>query len=246
VLDAEGSEIRCSVRVGGELRSRKDLNLPGINLGISMVARGDLGVEIPIARIAVAQQQITALVNRFGKPVIIATQMLESMVAFRRPTRAEATNVANATQGGTDCVMLSAESAMGHYPVESVAILASIATHVEPERSKQPFVRTMDGFHGSGRMHAVDLIAASVYHTIKDSAPQAVVVPTQSGSTPRNVARFRLPVWIIPSARPKKPVRPSSSPTVSIRSRWKRIVPTGRASCAIGSTSAAFARFWSC
>jgi pyruvate kinase len=268
VLEVEGSEIRCSVRVGGELRSRKGLNLPGIDLGISaftdedhrwlrfaaehgldavsqsfvataddilavrqaadaigyapfiiakieradaldnleailraadgiMVARGDLGVEIPIERIAVVQKQITELANRFGKPVITATQMLESMVTFRRPTRAEATDVANAILGGTDCVMLSAESAMGRYPIESVAMLASIATQVEPERSKQPFVRTMDGFHGSGRMRAVDLIAASVYHTIKDSAPQAVVVPTQSGSTPRNVARFRLPVWII-------------------------------------------------
>jgi pyruvate kinase len=267
VMEVEGSEIRCSVRVGGELRSRKGLNLPGIDLGISaftdedhrwlrfaaehgldavsqsfvataddivavrqaadaigyapfiiakieradaldnleailraadgiMVARGDLGVEIPIERIAVVQKQITELANRFGKPVITATQMLESMVTFRRPTRAEATDVANAILGGTDCVMLSAESAMGRYPIESVAMLAGIATHVEPERSKQPFVRTMDGFHGSGRMRAVDLIAASVYHTIKDSAPQAVVVPTQSGSTPRNVSRFRLPVWI--------------------------------------------------
>ncbi len=268
VLEVNGPEIRCSVRVGGELRSRKGLNLPGIDLGISaftaedhrwlhfaaahsldavsqsfvataddilavrqaaeaigytpfiiakieradaldnleailraadgiMVARGDLGVEIPIERIAVVQKQITELANRFGKPVITATQMLESMVTFRRPTRAEATDVANAILGGTDCVMLSAESAMGRYPVESVAMLASIATHVEPERSKQPFVRTMDGFQGSGRMRAADLIAASVYHTIKDSSPQAVVVPTQSGSTPRNVARFRLPVWII-------------------------------------------------
>jgi pyruvate kinase len=268
VLEVKGSEIRCSVRVGGELRSRKGLNLPGIDLGISaftdedhrwlrfaaehgldavsqsfvataddilavrqaadaigyapfiiakieradaldnleailraadgiMVARGDLGVEIPIERIAVVQKQITELANRFGKPVITATQMLESMVTFRRPTRAEATDVANAILGGTDCVMLSAESAMGRYPIGSVAMLASIATQVEPERSKQPFVRTMDGFHGSGRMRAVDLIAASVYHTIKDSAPQAVVVPTQSGSTPRNVSRFRLPVWII-------------------------------------------------
>jgi pyruvate kinase len=268
VLEVEGPDIRCSVRVGGELRSRKGLNLPGIDLGISaftdddhrwlrfaaehgldavsqsfvataddilavrrsadaigyapfiiakieradaldnldailrvadgiMVARGDLGVEIPIERIAVVQKQITELANRFGKPVITATQMLESMVTFRRPTRAEATDVANAILGGTDCVMLSAESAMGRYPVESVAMLAGIAAHVEPERSKQPFVRTMDGFQGSGRMRAVDLIAASVYHTIEDSAPQAVVVPTQSGSTPRNVARFRLPVWLI-------------------------------------------------
>ncbi len=268
VIEVQGNDIHCSVRVGGELRSRKGLNLPGIDLGISaftnndhewlrfaaahrldavsqsfvataddilavrqaaaamdfapfiiakieragaldnlkdilaaadgiMVARGDLGVEIPIERIAVVQKQITELANHFGKPVITATQMLESMVIYRRPTRAEATDVANAILGGTDCVMLSAESAMGRYPVEAVAMLASIATHVEPERSKQPFVRAMDGFNGSENMRAVDLIAASVYHTIKNSTPRAVIVPTQSGSTPRNVARFRPSVWIL-------------------------------------------------
>ncbi|MBK1716841.1 pyruvate kinase [Thiocystis violacea] len=268
VLEVDGTEIRCSVRVGGDLSSRKGLNLPGINLGISaftendhawlrfaaehrldavsqsfvataddilavrqaaaelgyapfiiakieradaldnlaailtaadgiMVARGDLGVEIPIERIAVVQKQITDLANHFGKPVITATQMLESMVIYRRPTRAEATDVANAILGGTDCVMLSAESAVGRHPVAAVAMLASIAAQVEPERSKQPFVRTMDGFYGSDRTRAVDLIAASVYHTINNSEPNFVVVPTQSGSTPRNVARFRPPVWII-------------------------------------------------
>ncbi|WP_295402521.1 pyruvate kinase [uncultured Thiocystis sp.] len=268
VVEVKGTDIHCNVRVGGELRSRKGLNLPGINLGITaftendhdwlrfaaghrldavsqsfvataddilavrraaeamnyapfiiakieradaldnlkailtaadgiMVARGDLGVEIPIERIAVVQKQITELANHFGKPVITATQMLESMVIYRRPTRAEATDVANAILGGTDCVMLSAESAMGRYPVDAVAMLASIATHVEPERSKQPFVRTMDGFNGGENMRAVDLVAASVYHTINNSAPRAVIVPTQSGSTPRNVARFRPPVWIL-------------------------------------------------
>lgn len=268
VLDVTGSEIRCSVRIGGELSSRKGLNLPGIDLGISaftdndhdwlrfaaehqldavsqsfvateddilavrkaaaemdyapfiiakieradaldnlaailsvadaiMVARGDLGVEIAIERIAVVQKQITELANHFGKPVITATQMLESMVTHRRPTRAESTDVANAILGGTDCVMLSAESAVGRHPVAAVAMLASIAAHVEPERSKQPFVRAMDRFNSRESTRAVDLIAASVYHTINNSEPSLVVVPTQSGSTPRNVARFRPPVWII-------------------------------------------------
>ncbi len=268
VLEVAGSEIRCSVGVGGELSSRKGLNLPGIDLGISaftpddhdwlrfaarhqldavsqsfvaieddilavrqaatemdyapfiiakieradaldnlaailsaadgiMVARGDLGVEIAIERIAVVQKQITEMANHFGKPVITATQMLESMVNYRRPTRAESTDVANAILGGTDCVMLSAESAVGRYPAESVAMLASIATHVEPERSKQLFTPTMDGFGGSDPARAVDLIAASVYHTINNSEPSFVVVPTQSGNTPRNIVRFRPPVWII-------------------------------------------------
>lgn len=268
VVAVEGPEIRCRVCVGGELRSRKGLNLPGIDLGISaftqddhawlqfaadhaldavsqsfvasaedilsvrhaanamgyspfiiakieracvldkleavleaadgiMVARGDLGVEIPIERIAVVQKQIIELANRFGKPVITATQMLESMVTFKRPTRAEATDVSNAILGGTDCVMLSAESAMGRYPVESVAMLARIAAEVEPERVMPPFVRSIGASNAGAVVLPVDLLASCVYHTIEDAEPRAIVVPSDSGRTARSIARFRLPVWVI-------------------------------------------------
>src|SRR5207342_1592061 len=99
-----------------------------------MVARGDLGVEVPIEEIAILQKQLIAKANLAGKPVITATQMLESMTSSRLPTRAEATDVANAILDGTDCIMLSGESAMGKYPEVAVSMLARIAAHTEAHR----------------------------------------------------------------------------------------------------------------
>jgi len=267
VVGVGGSDVQCRVLVGGELRSRQGLNLPGIDLGISaftdqdygclkfameqgvdavsqsfvetaaditavrdaatalghnpfviakiertgaldhmdsilqaadgiMIARGDLGVEIPIEQIAVVQKRLMYQAVLLGKPVITATQMLESMTNNPRPTRAEATDVANAILDGTDCVMLSGESAMGRYPVDAVEMLAKIAAAIEPHRPKNRLEEALRTYGRDGNVSARDLIALSVETTLERVSPATVIVPTLSGATARSIARFRLPVWI--------------------------------------------------
>ncbi len=173
-----------------------------------MVARGDLGVEIPIEKIAVAQKFITARANLFGRPVITATQMLESMTSNRRPTRAEATDVANAILDGTDCVMLSEESAMGDYPLESVKMLAKIAAATEPHRRQRHFESTLKPQVKDYIPNAVDLIAVSIENILaKIDSPAAILSPSASGYTPRSLTRFRLPVWILAVSPSRKTCR---------------------------------------
>ena len=267
VVRVEKTDVDCKVTVGGELRSRKGLNLPGIDLGVRaftdrdheclkfamengvdavsqsfvetaadiqavreaasemrqypfiiakierygalehmdeileaadgiMIARGDLGVEVPIERMAVIQKHLMEKANLKGKPVITATQMLESMTEHRLPTRAEATDVANAILDGTDCVMLSGESAMGRFPVEAAAMLAKIAASIEPHRPAYSIEEALRK-HGRKRDFTLEeLIALSVETTLRHTTPAAIVVPTRSGKTARDIARFRQPVWI--------------------------------------------------
>lgn len=162
-----------------------------------MIARGDLGVEIPIERIPLVQKDLIRRANLLGKPVITATQMLESMVSNRRPTRAEATDVANAILDGTDCVMLSEESAMGDYPVESVKMLGKIAANVEPWVSGRTARHALKE-KPQGKMSMIpDLIALSVVAVADRISPPAVFVPTKSGATAKSISRFRLPAWIV-------------------------------------------------
>src|SRR5512136_2459793 len=258
VVKVEGKDVQCRVLVGGELRSRKGLNLPGIDLGISaftdhdreglkfasengvdavsqsfvqsgadidavrkaaealnyrpliiakiersraldrmdeilraadgiMIARGDLGVEIPIEQIAVVQKRLIRQANLLGKPVITATQMLESMTDNRRPTRAESTDVANAILDGTDCVMLSGESAMGKYPVDAVAMLAKIAASVEARRPSIEVKELYRGIDITGKIRPEHLVAIGVEACLEYVSPAAVFVPTHGGSTARSI-----------------------------------------------------------
>ena len=249
-----GNDVECTVAVGGELRSRKGLNLPGIDLGISaftendraclefalkegvdavsqsfveraadieavrtaaakigaqpfiiakieradalahfdeilaaadgiMVARGDLGVEVPIEEIAYTQKQLIAKSNLAGKPVITATQMLESMVLSRLPTRAEATDVANAILDGTDCVMLSGESAVGKFPEEAVTMLAKIAAFTETHRPPRSFAIQREFVQRKASTIGSDRMASLVEHALYTVPCDLVLVPTRGGNS---------------------------------------------------------------
>jgi len=262
-----GNDVECVVAVGGELRTHKGLNLPGVDLGISafterdreclefalkagvdavsqsfvesaadieavraaagkfgrhpfvvakieradalahyeeilraadgiMVARGDLGVEVPIEEIAYTQKQLIAKANLAGKPVITATQMLESMASSRLPTRAEATDVANAILDGTDCVMLSAESAMGKFPEEAVTMLAKIAAFTETHRARNSLATQRELLEQPAIATPGDRIASVVEHALQTVPCDLLLVPTRTGTTARMISRTKPAVWI--------------------------------------------------
>jgi pyruvate kinase len=162
-----------------------------------MVARGDLGVETEIERIALVQKRLIRAARYVGKPVITATQMLESMVSNPRPTRAEATDVANAVLDGTDCLMLSEETAMGEYPVGAVEIMASIAKATEERMALDPGYADTIGWDRRPERDVRDLVVDSIRTIVEASEQVAVVTPTDGGTTPRKISRYRLPVWVV-------------------------------------------------
>jgi pyruvate kinase len=151
-----------------------------------MVARGDLGVELAVEKVPPIQKHIIARANSSGVPVITATQMLESMVASSRPTRAEASDVANAIFDGTDAVMLSQETAVGQYPVEAVATMARIAREAEstPYRSAPPPPAV-------GKLDVPATVCRAAVQMATDLGARAIVAFTESGATARMVSRFR-------------------------------------------------------
>jgi pyruvate kinase len=150
-----------------------------------MVARGDLGVEIDLERVPLVQKSIIRMCNTLGKPVITATQMLQRMVDNPRPTRAEATDVANAILDGTDAVMLSEETAVGKYPAESVVMMDRIARSAE---SALDVVKFENIPIESGTS---DAISRASYFVAKEIGAAAIITPTWSGSTACRVSRFR-------------------------------------------------------
>ncbi len=158
-----------------------------------MIARGDLGVEIPYVEVPAVQKKLTRKCRMLGKRVITATEMLESMIQNPRPTRAEISDVANAVYDGTSCVMLSGESAAGKYPVEAVKAMAEIAEYTEQHTDyKQRFRKT--DFVGADNL---DCISHAVCSMAIDVNAKAIVVCSVSGKTAMLVSRFRAPVDII-------------------------------------------------
>jgi len=166
-----------------------------------MVARGDLGVEVPIEEMALLQKQLILKANLAGKPVITATQMLESMIASRLPTRAEATDVANAILDGTDAVMLSGESAMGMYPEEAVTMLAKIAVRTETHRAAARTGECQDNRRTARPTTTAEAISEVVKHALDTVPCSAVFVPTRTGTTARMISRFNPSVWIVAVSR---------------------------------------------
>lgn len=259
VLEREGTEIRCKVKVGGVLTEGRGLVVPGMRISGSfindtlqeyilfairqnadylalsfvssaedvdsvrailhkhgadmaiiakiergvavdefdsilaasdgiMVARGDLGVDIPLEDVPVVQKEIIRKCNQTGKPVITATQMLESMVNAPRPTRAEVADVANAIFDGTDAIMLSEETAIGKYPVEAVKMMAKIAREIEDKLAYEQILAERGRWM---EQKTSELISYSACHTAQSLKAKALVAFTQSGSTAGRVSKYR-------------------------------------------------------
>ena len=152
-----------------------------------MVARGDLGVELAPEKVPVIQKQVIARANQVGKPVITATQMLESMVSNPRPTRAEASDVANAIFDGTDAAMLSSETTKGRYPVESVVVMARIIDEAEKTGSRSRAGR----LEKAENLSFPEAACNAAFHASKSINARAIVAFTQTGSTARMISKFR-------------------------------------------------------
>lgn len=156
-----------------------------------MIARGDMGLQMDIEEVPLVQKKIIRACSDAGKPVITATQMLESMVNSPRPTRAEATDVANAILDGTDALMLSGETASGLYPVECVKMMVKIAEKMEPNLDRTPIEQRLKDLTKKRELSMTEAVAHSAANLCKLLDADAVITTTTSGQTTRLVSKFR-------------------------------------------------------
>jgi len=167
-----------------------------------MIARGDLGVEIPIEEVPGIQKRLIQKANIMGRPVITATQMLESMTQNVRPTRAEVNDVANAILDGTDAIMLSQETAIGDFPIETVRMMAKIAVTTEEQRDSG-FLSNVEGALISDKvgqssfLTITDVTSLNALRAAQELGARYILTPTTTGSTARRISRFKPHCWIL-------------------------------------------------
>jgi len=165
-----------------------------------MVARGDLGVELPLEQIFIAQKMMISKCNAAGKPVITATQMLESMIGNPRPTRAEATDVANAVLDGSDCVMLSGETASGEYPIEAVEYMSRISKQAEEVERRGDYPQLFEALKEASKAESgvvSEVVASYAVRAANDLKAGLVLTITETGKTTRLVCKYRPRVPVI-------------------------------------------------
>jgi len=193
LLRDEGIEIPMISKIEHKMAIDNFDAILDVSYGI-MVARGDLGVEIPPEQVPLLQKEIIRKCNQAGKPVIVATQMLESMVRNSRPTRAETSDVANAILDGADAVMLSAETAVGKHPVAAVRVMETIGCSIIPS-----FPQRELSYYDSGKYLVEEELGRALVTIAKNLDVRTVLVFTMAGYSARMVSKYRPPVRIVAS-----------------------------------------------